>query len=384
MYCRNCGKLLNEDKEQTFCPYCGTKKIDEQVSTQEINTTLAETVTTNINNDTTKEENTNVNQEVNTSVNQKTVQEVNPNTNQETNNSVSPTNNLNNTKTEYNENNKPKKTNPLTIILIIFGVFIGIIILIVVSLFTVVSNSSNTLVCTSDKGDITLIYNENEIIGYSASGITYDLDDEKEVSKKIGISAYLEEFNNQFELNTGGKCTINNKEMNSNTHDNNRNQNTNNNTTKETEQTDEKTKVVGDKKYGYLTIPSTWSNFYDVEGTTALQYSYANLYIVTMDYVRDNQGYTAKELAQSYLSQMKNSSEVSNPTGSTSYIGKNKEYKAYQVYMYYPSDGTYLVTYWFDTGDGVVRYLALEGPAELSGVKITDYLYIIESFSLNK
>ena len=52
--------------------------------------------------------------------------------------------------------------------------------------------------------------------------------------------------------------------------------------------------------------------------------------------------------------------------------------------MYYPSDGTYLVTYWFKTEDEVIRYLALEGPAELSGTKITDYTYIPESFSLNK
>ena len=79
-----------------------------------------------------------------------------------------------------------------------------------------------------------------------------------------------------------------------------------------------------------------------------------------------------------------NSSDVTGVTGATVTIGKNKKYTAYQVYMYYPSYSTYLVTYWFEAEDGKVHYIALEGPQELSGVKITDYLYIPESFSLEK
>ena len=50
--------------------------------------------------------------------------------------------------------------------------------------------------------------------------------------------------------------------------------------------------------------------------------------------------------------------------------------------MYYPSLSTYLVTYWFEAEDGKVHYIALEGPEELSSVKITEYLYIPESFRL--
>jgi hypothetical protein len=52
--------------------------------------------------------------------------------------------------------------------------------------------------------------------------------------------------------------------------------------------------------------------------------------------------------------------------------------------MYYPSDATYLVTYWFEAEDGKIHYIALEGPDSVSGESITDYLYIPESFSLNK
>ena len=108
-----------------------------------------------------------------------------------------------------------------------------------------------------------------------------------------------------------------------------------------------------------------------------------NVYIVSLNYFEDSR-YTAKEYASNYMYNKKNSSDVTGVTGATVQIGKNKEYTAYQVYMYYPSDGTYLVTYWFEAEDGKVHYIALEGPEELSGVKITDYLYIPESFSLNK
>ena len=34
-------------------------------------------------------------------------------------------------------------------------------------------------------------------------------------------------------------------------------------------------KLIGDKKYGYLTVPNSWVEFHDVDGNTSLQYSYA-------------------------------------------------------------------------------------------------------------
>lgn len=76
---------------------------------------------------------------------------------------------------------------------------------------------------------------------------------------------------------------------------------------------------------------------------------------------------------------MKNDSSVTDVTGATVKIGKTKKYDAYQVYMYYPKEKTYLVTYWFETGDGYVHYLALEGP---EGVE--DFLSIPQSFRTTK
>ena len=159
--------------------------------------------------------------------------------------------------------------------------------------------------------------------------------------------------------------------------DNNSNNNNNNNNNSSS---NSNTKVVGDEKYGYISIPNNWYKFYDVDGNNSLQYSYANTYIITLN-ILDNQ-YSAKQYASNYMYNKKNSSDVTDVTGATVTIGKDKKYTAYQVYMYYPSDSTYLVTYWFEAEDGKVHYIALEGPKELNGVKITDYLDIPESFSL--
>ena len=48
------------------------------------------------------------------------------------------------------------------------------------------------------------------------------------------------------------------------------------------------------------------------------------------------------------------------------------------------NDDVYLITYWFSAEDGKTHYISIEGKKEINGVKLTDYMYIPESFSLNK
>ena len=274
-----------------------------------------------------------------------------------------------------NNINYKKKSSAPKVIAIIGGILGGIVIIFLV-IFFFVSANSDKLICKSDEGNITIMYNKNGLTGYTTAGMSYDFDKQKEYAKKVGVDAYTKEFSQWFSTHTSGTCTIDGKkvEQTSNT-DNNDNNNSNSNTTNDK-------KVVGDDKYGYISVPSNWNRFYDVDGNNSLQYSYGNLYIVSLNTLDATR--TAKEYASNYMYNKQNSSEVTGVTGATVTIGKNKEYTAYQVYMYYPSDSTYLVTYWFEAGDGKVHYIALEGPQELDGVKITDYLYIPESFSLKK
>lgn len=357
MYCKNCGKNLNQG--EMFCSNCGTKIENENnlVGGNTLNQNIQNPTISNVNN---FDNNVNVNQQA---FNQNFVD------NQEQMSNVYQQAQY----THLQQPIKPKKNKLIKILAIIGGLVVGLIILFVI-IFSIISASSEKLVCKSSEGNITIMYNEKGITGYTASGMSYDLDTQKKYAKEVGIDAYITEFDNWFKSNTSGYCTIDGEKVSKEEiRDNDKNNNNNNETTT----------IVGDNKYGYITIPKTWAKFYDVDGNTSLQYSYANVYIVSLNYFEDSR-YTAKEYASNYMYNKKNSSDVTGVTGATVQIGKNKEYTAYQVYMYYPSDGTYLVTYWFEAEDGKVHYIALEGPEELSGVKITDYLYIPESFSLNK
>lgn len=116
------------------------------------------------------------------------------------------TNNMN----QQSQSLKPKNNNIIKMLVIMFGCFIGIVILIIGIIF-VVSSNSKKLVCKSNEGDITIMYNDDSIFGYTANGISYDLDGQKEYAKIIGVEAYLEEFSVWFKNNTTGSCNIKNK-----------------------------------------------------------------------------------------------------------------------------------------------------------------------------
>lgn len=92
------------------------------------------------------------------------------------------------------------------VLTIISGITLAIIVF-VVALFMIVSFTSKKLVCKSAEGNITIMYNDETITGYTASGVTYDLDGQKQVAERIGIESYLEQFSTWFKTNTTGSCT---------------------------------------------------------------------------------------------------------------------------------------------------------------------------------
>lgn len=106
------------------------------------------------------------------------------------------------------EGKKSKKL-ILKILAIVGGFFVAIIIL-TFAIISIVSVSSNKLVCESSKGNITIMYNE-EIVGYKSSKISYDFDKQKTYANRVGIDAYLKEFTEWFETTTSGTCVIKEK-----------------------------------------------------------------------------------------------------------------------------------------------------------------------------
>lgn len=265
-----------------------------------------------------------------------------------------------------------KKKSILPIILIIIGVLFLLIIGLVVALvfiFNSVSSNSNKLVCESKEGNITIMYNDSTITGYTVSGgITYDFDTQKKLADQKGGEAYIDEFNKWFENNTSGSCrkeVLNSSELIENTGSDNNLINSD-------------YKTVGENKFGYIDIPKDWINFHDIDGTHSIQFSYANLYIVTLDYV-ENSPVTSKAAAESIYNEKKNDSSLSNVSIQKYRIG-NQKYIGYKVSMYYIKENVYLDTYWFDIpGDPNLHYIALEGPKGYE-----QYNNIIDSFKIVK
>ena len=114
---------------------------------------------------------------------------------------------------EYNNFNQPvKKSNTFKKTFIIIICVILAVIILGIILFTFISSNSNKLICESKEGNITLMYNDSALVGYAATGISYDLDQQQAIAEKIGIDNYIEQFKIWFENNTTGTCRVKEKE----------------------------------------------------------------------------------------------------------------------------------------------------------------------------
>ena len=91
------------------------------------------------------------------------------------------------------------------ILMVIGGIVVGILVLGVV-IFGVTSLTSKKLVCKSSEGNITIMYNDKIITGYTANGISYDLANQQKYADQVGIYAYMKKFSTWFSSNTTGIC----------------------------------------------------------------------------------------------------------------------------------------------------------------------------------
>lgn len=90
--------------------------------------------------------------------------------------------------------------------MIIRGIVVGIVVLVAIIL-VFVSVTSEKLVCESKEGNITIMYTDEKITGYTATGgITYDLDAQQKIAEQIGVEEYLNQFKTWFNINTTGTC----------------------------------------------------------------------------------------------------------------------------------------------------------------------------------
>lgn len=91
--------------------------------------------------------------------------------------------------------------------LVVCGAVILSVVVMVVFVLVNDGDNSKQLVCQSNEGNITLVYDNNTVVGFTASTYTYDLLSEKERAEEMGVEKYIDEFASIFNTNTMGTCT---------------------------------------------------------------------------------------------------------------------------------------------------------------------------------
>ena len=284
----------------------------------------------------------------------------------------------------------------ILIIVIVFVVLAGLPILFFVLIFSTVWKTATSLIdgassisCTSSTGSFSIYYDGNEIKGTSFS----NMDENSEISElKSGIESardvegFLKKYVEKYEdAHSGSKCEISTSKLKINIDsrdDEDEDEDDSDDNFSSNPFSDDTTtasrQIVGNAEYGYVEVPTEWIEFRDVDGNDSVQYSdVSGTYIMSLNVVKDT-SLSAEQIAKSYAAKKNEDSDVRGVTGATVKVGKNG-YTAYQVYMYYPSDGSYLVTYWFEANDGKVHYLSIEG-----GDKLAEYTWIADSYRETK
>lgn len=89
------------------------------------------------------------------------------------------------------------------------SILVAFISLIVILIVMITPNSSyNKLICESDQGSITIIYDDKDLKDYKNKGIDYDFESHKNLAKEVGVNKYITDFMQWFGNNTTGECNI--------------------------------------------------------------------------------------------------------------------------------------------------------------------------------
>lgn len=142
---------------------------------------------------------------------------------------------------------------------------------------------------------------------------------------------------------------------------------------------------VGSEGIGYVSVPSTWLKFEDVEGGDDIQYSDpSGISIITLN-IFDTSGldeenaknFNAEFASKNVWINIENSQEPENIEAAKV---KLNDRDAYQVYASY-DDESMLVTWCVEDDNGVIHYVAAEGTNET----IMDIVsFVEESYSFEK
>ena len=144
------------------------------------------------------------------------------------------------------------------------------------------------------------------------------------------------------------------------------------------------TQRIGTAEYGFVNVPADYIPFTDVEGGTDLQYSDATgtsiitLNVFDLESVPEDQrdSFSLYDAAQTVASNI----DAGGPEDLQGATVELADRTAYQVYAFY-EDGTFLVTWVVDDPEGIIHYVAVEGPDDtvLSNVELVEETYAFKS-----
>lgn len=63
-----------------------------------------------------------------------------------------------------------------------------------------------SLICSSDKGDITIYYNHSKITNYKSNGMELNIDEQNKLFTKLGSEEYIKQFKSWHKKTTGVDC----------------------------------------------------------------------------------------------------------------------------------------------------------------------------------
>ena len=64
----------------------------------------------------------------------------------------------------------------------------------------------SSLICNSDKGDITIYYNHSKITDYKSNGMELNIEEQNKLFTKLGSEEYIKQFKSWHKKTTGADC----------------------------------------------------------------------------------------------------------------------------------------------------------------------------------
>lgn len=97
---------------------------------------------------------------------------------------------------------KPKNKKIFIVVAVISVLTVALVSVFIWSVFF----KQSSLVCSSDKGDITIYYNHSKITDYKSNGMELNLEAQNKLFTKLGNEEYIKQFRAWHKKTSGADC----------------------------------------------------------------------------------------------------------------------------------------------------------------------------------